>query len=89
MPNENSSPNSPAPQNITYFSDGNLLRDMGRVEARLDAHDREFKECKDDLKIVKESVAKLKEWKAFIIGGAIVVAAVASWVTSLILKYLG
>lgn len=55
MPNENSSPNSPAPQNITYFSDGNILRDMGRVEARLDAHDREFKECKDDLKIVKDS----------------------------------
>lgn len=40
MPNENSSLNSPAPQNIAYFSDGNVLRDIGRIEARLDAHDR-------------------------------------------------
>lgn len=86
MPNENSSLNSPAPQNIAYFSDGNVLRDIGRIEARLDAHDREFKECKDDLKIVKESVAKLKEWKAFIIGGAVVISAIASGLTTWLLK---
>ncbi len=83
---ENSSPNSSAPNNITYFSDGNILRDLGKFEGRLDGHDREIKECKDDIKKVADSVAKLKEWRAFIVGGAAVVAAIASWVTSLILK---
>lgn len=86
MPNENSSPNSPAPQNITYFSDGNVLRDLGRFEGRLDGHDREIKECKDDISKIRDSVSKLKEWKAFIIGGAAVVSAIASWLTSLLLK---
>ena len=63
MPNENSSLNSPAPQNIAYFSDGNVLRDIGRIEARLDAHDREIKECKDELGRLRDSVSKLRNGK--------------------------
>lgn len=86
MPNENSSLNSPAPQNIAYFSDGNVLRDIGRIEARLDAHDREIKECKDELERLRDSVSKLKEWKAFIIGGAVVISAIASGLTTWLLK---
>lgn len=86
MTDQNSAPNSAAPQNITYFSDGNVLRDLGRIEARLDGHDREFKECKDELDKIRDAVAKLKEWKAFLIGGSVVVAAAASWITSLFLK---
>ena len=86
MPNENSSLNSPAPPNIAYFSDGNVLRDIGRIEARLDAHDREIKECKDELGRLRDSVSKLKEWKAFIIGGAVVISAIASGLTTWLLK---
>ena len=33
---ENSSPDSVAPQNVTFFSDGNVLRDIGKIEGRLD-----------------------------------------------------
>ena len=52
---------SPTPTNVAYFSDGNVLRDMGRAEGRLDGHDRELKEIKDSLKALSDSVAKLKE----------------------------
>lgn len=86
MSEQNSTPFSSAPQNVAFFSDGNVLRDLGKIEARLDGHDREIKECKDELGKVRDAVAKLKEWKAFLIGGAAVVAAVASWITSLLLK---
>jgi hypothetical protein len=79
---------SPTPTNVAYFSDGNVLRDMGRAEGRLDGHDRELKEIKDSLKALSDSVAKLKEWKAFIIGGSVVIGSVASLVTTLITKFL-
>lgn len=79
---------SPTPTNVAYFSDGNVLRDMGRAEGRLDGHDRELKEIKDAIKTLSESVAKLKEWKAFLIGGALVVSSVASLATGFIMKYL-
>jgi hypothetical protein len=86
MSEQNSTPYSGAPQNVPFFSDGNVLRDIGKIEARLDGHDRDLKDCKDEIGKLRDAVAKLKEWKAFIIGGAIVVAAIASWITNLLLK---
>ena len=86
MSSENDSQNSPAPRNIAYFSDGNVLRDLGRFEGRLDAHDREISDCKQDLRKLKDAVSKLQEWKAFIIGGAAVVAGIASWLTTVFMK---
>lgn len=45
---------SPTPTNVAYFSDGNVLRDMGRAEGRLDGHDRELKEVKDAIQKLQE-----------------------------------
>lgn len=69
MPTENSSPNSVAPQNVAYFSDGNILRDLGRLEARIDAHDKEFEKLNE----LSKEVSKLKEWRAYLLGGVAVV----------------
>lgn len=81
MGGENSSPNSVAPQNVTFFSDGNVLRDIGKLEGRIDGHDRDI----ERLGKFGEDISKLKEWRAYIMG----VAAAMSAVIPLIMRYLG
>ena len=78
---ENSSPNSVAPQNVTFFSDGNVLRDIGKIEGRLDGHD------KDIARLAKfgDDIAKLKEWRSYIMG----IAAAMSAAIPLIMKHFG
>lgn len=86
MSEQNSTPYSNAPQNVAFFSDGNVLRDLGKIEARLDGHDRELKECKDEIGKIRESVAQLKEWRAYVLGGAGAIAIIVSAVISLLFK---
>ena len=82
---ENSSPNSAPPQNMAYFSDGNVLRDIGNAEGRLNGHDREFREVKDELSKIRSDISALREWRAYLTGGI----AVASVLVPLLMKQLG
>lgn len=81
MATENSSANSTAPQNIAYFSDGNVLRDIGKLEGRLDSHDKEI----ERLGKFGEDIAKLREWRAYTMGAA----ALASVIIPLLMKSFG
>lgn len=86
MSEQNSTPFSNAPQNVAFFSDGNVLRDLGKIEGRIEGHDRELKECKDEIGKIRESVALLKEWRAYVLGGAGVIALIVSVLFSLVFK---
>lgn len=81
MTMENSSPNSAAPQNITYFSDGNVLRDIGKLEGRIDGHDKDI----ERLNKFGEDITKLKEWRSYLMGGA----AILSIIIPLVMKHFG
>lgn len=48
---------------------GNILRDLGRLEARIDAHDKEFEKLNE----LSKEVSKLKEWRAYLLGCVAVV----------------
>lgn len=74
MTDQNSSPNSSAPNNVAYFSDGNVLRDIGRLEAKVER-----------ISELEKDVSKLKEWRSYMMG----LAAAASFIVPLIMKYFG
>lgn len=80
---QNSSPNSVAPQNITYFSDGNVLRDLGRLEARVDALTKDI----ERLSKYGDRIEALVKWQYTIAGGAVVLSLLLSAFGPLILKF--
>lgn len=75
---ENSSP-APVQPNVAYFSDGNILRDIGKLEGKVDA-------LKERVDKHEKFVDELKEWKSKVIGGCVVASAVFSFVATWILK---
>ncbi len=75
---ENSSP-APAQPNVAYFSDGNILRDLGKLEGKVDS-------LKERVDKHEKFVDEFKDWKAKIIGGCVVVSAVFSVIATWLLK---
>ena len=80
---ENSSP-SPAQANVAYFSDGSVLRDLGKLEGKLEALEKRV-ESHD--RLAKE-ISELKEWRAWIKGGIALVGIFSGIVFPLIMKYV-
>lgn len=54
MADNNSTPYSVAPQNVPYFSDGSVLRDLGKLEGSIESMQMSIAEIKDDVKTLKE-----------------------------------
>lgn len=83
---ENSSPNSSAPLNVAYFSDGSVLRDLGKLEGNIESMQGSISDLKNDVRTLKEQVRvspsdfqkvkndvdKLTRWRSYILGAAAV-----------------
>ena len=78
---ENSTPAS-VPVNVAYFSDGNILRDLGKLEGKMDALEKRV-EKQDKF---ADDINAIKEWKAMVIGGSAVVSAICSAVVAWLVK---
>ena len=78
---ENSTPAS-VPVNVAYFSDGNFLRDLGKLEGKMDALEKRV-EKQDKF---ADDINAIKEWKAMVIGGSAVVSAICSAVVVWLVK---
>lgn len=87
MADNNSTPYSVAPQNVPYFSDGSVLRDLGKLEGSIESMQMSIAEIKDDVKTLKErervkpsdfqavksDVEKLTRWRLYVLGAVAVV----------------
>lgn len=87
MADNNSTPYSVAPQNVPYFSDGSVLRDLGKLEGSIESMQMSIAEIKDDVKTLKErervkpsdfqavksDVEKLTRWRSYVLGAVAVV----------------
>lgn len=87
MADNNSTPYSVAPQNVPYFSDGSILRDLGKLEGSIESMQMSIAEIKDDVKTLKErervkpsdfqavksDVEKLTRWRSYVLGAVAVV----------------
>ncbi len=80
---ENSTP-TPVQSNVAYFSDGNILRDLGKLEGKLESLEKRV-ETHD--KLAKE-IGELKEWRAWVKGGIAIMGIVSGIVLPLIMKYV-
>lgn len=58
MADNNSTPYSVAPQNVPYFSDGSVLRDLGKLEGSIESMQMSIAEIKDDVKTLKRAGAR-------------------------------
>ncbi len=83
---ENSSP-APNVQSVysPYFSsEKELLKGVAKSETRLDNHDREIQSLKDECQSLRAELSKVKEWRAYIMGGI----AVCMFLGPLVLKWM-
>ncbi len=80
---ENSSP-APVQPNVAYFSDGNILRDLGKIEGKLESLEKRV----DKHDGLGKEISDLKEWRAWIKGGAAAVGVASGSIGPLVLKYI-
>lgn len=82
---ENSTPAS-VPVNVAYFSDGNFLRDLGKLEGKMDALEKRVEKRVEKQDKFADDINAIKEWKAMVIGGSAVVSAICSAVVVWLVK---
>nr|DAH64570.1 MAG TPA: Hemolysin [Caudoviricetes sp.] len=69
--------NSPPPfqeNNMAFFSDGNVLKDIGKLEGRLDSLEKRV----DGHEKFAEEITKLKEFRSMMLSGVAVISAIIS-----------
>ncbi len=60
---------------MTYFSDGNVLKEIGKLEGRLDSLE---KRADSHEKFAEEEKTKLKEFRSMMLSGVAIISAIIS-----------
>ncbi len=78
-------PSNSQPTYSTYFSsEKELLKDMAKAQTRIDNHDKEVEALKTKCEQLLAEVNRLKEWRAYIMGGI----GVCMFLGPLVLKWM-
>ena len=68
----------------SFSSEKELLKDVAKAETRIDNHDKEIEALKKKCGQLGEEISKLKEWRAYMMGGI----GVCMFLGPLVLKWL-
>lgn len=84
MENTTPPPNAQSVYSPYFSSEKELLKDVAKAETRIDNHDKEIEALKTKCGQLGEEISKLKEWRAYMMGGI----GVCMFLGPLVLKWM-